>query len=420
MASPNLLGNEKKNSFPFAFLSFFRNFAFESSASPMFDDRKYKIVYCTPALYSAGGVERVVSLKASYFAEVFGYDVTIIVTEGQGRACFFPLSDKVRVINLQLGFEDLWRVSFIKKILLYLKKQRRFKKLLTAELRSIQPDFTITTLRREVNFITSIHDGSVKIGELHVNRANYRNFDERNSNIVKRWFARVWLNSLIRHLKKLDKLVVLTDSALKDWPEINRIIKIPDPLPFHINGRNNLEYKRMISIGRYDYDKGNDLLLQIWAKIEKQMPEWRLDIYGNGNREPYESQMKLLGIDTSRCHLYGPTVDVLKEYSTSSVFVLPSRFEGFGLVLIEAMATGVPVVSFNCENGPRSIITDGVDGFLIPLFDMDAFAEKVILLMTDESLRRKMGENAQKSATRFGIEKVGFQWKQLFAKLKAN
>lgn len=78
-------------------------------------ERKYKIVYCAPALYSAGGVERVISFKASYFTEVYGYDVTIIVTEGQGRECFFPLSDKVRVINLQLGFEELWRVPFIKR-----------------------------------------------------------------------------------------------------------------------------------------------------------------------------------------------------------------------------------------------------------------------------------------------------------------
>ena len=105
----------------------------------------YKVVFCAPALYSAGGVERVVSVKASYFAEVYGYDVTVIVTEGQGHACFFPLSDKVHIINLQLDFEALWRASFIKKIFLYLKKQHQYKKLLTDQLMRIRPDFTITT-----------------------------------------------------------------------------------------------------------------------------------------------------------------------------------------------------------------------------------------------------------------------------------
>lgn len=383
-------------------------------------EREYKIVYCTPALYSAGGVERIVSLKASFFAEVYGYDVTVIVTEGQGRACFFPLSDKVRIINLQLGFEELWRASFIKKIFLYMKKQRQYKKLLTNQLMRIRPNFTISTLRREINFITSIPDGSIKIGELHVNRANYRNFSDKDTNVVKRWFAHIWMNNLIRHIKKLDKMIVLTDSALKDWPELNHIVKIPDPLPFRINGKSTLEHKRIISLGRYDYDKGNDLLLQVWAKIEKQMSEWRLDIYGNGNREPYKAQLRLLGIDTSRCHLHGPVTDVLKEYYSCSIFVLPSRFEGFGLVLIEAMAAGVPVVSFDCENGPRSIITESIDGFLIPPFDIDEFAEKVLLLMNDDNLRKKMGENAQKSAAQYDIERVGLQWKQLFNELMAN
>jgi predicted glycosyltransferase len=119
---------------------------------------KYKIVYCTPALYSAGGTERVVSVKANYFADVLGYDVTIIVTEGKNGNSFFPLSEKVKVVNLGLNFEELWNITFVKKVLLYLKKQRKYKKLLTKELMSIRPDITITTLRREINFINSIKD----------------------------------------------------------------------------------------------------------------------------------------------------------------------------------------------------------------------------------------------------------------------
>ena len=257
----------------------------------MINNQKYKIVYCTPALYSAGGVERVVSVKASYFAEVYGYDVTIIVTEGQGRECFFPLSDKVRVINLQLGFEDLWRASFLKKVLLYFKKQRRYKQLLTIELMRLRPDITISVLRREINFINSIPDGSKKIGELHVNRSNYRNFIGNDSNIIKRQFARFWMNNLIGHLKQLDRMVVLTESAKKDWSELSNVTLIPDPLPFMVDEVSSLIFKRVICIGRYDFDKGNDLLLNAWARVEKQVPEWILDIYGNGNTEAYQQLM---------------------------------------------------------------------------------------------------------------------------------
>ena len=387
-------------------------------SNKMVRNRNYKIVFCTPALYSAGGVERVVTVKASYFAEHLGYDVTIIVTEGKGRSSFFPVSDKVNVVNFELGFEDLWKASFLKKIYLYFHKQRRFRKLLASELMRIRPDFTISTLRREINFLNSINDGSVKIGELHVNRANYRSVTVINP--VKKLFSHFWTKSLIGHLMKLNKMVVLTDNALNDWPEISNIIKIPDPIPFKFEIACPLSAQRVVSIGRYDYDKGNDLLLQIWSKVETRMNDWCLDIYGNGNREPYQELIKKLGIDQSRCHLHSPVSDVKAEYLNSSIFVLPSRYEGFGLVLIEAMACGVPVVSFDCDNGPRSIITNGEDGFLIPTFDIDAFADKLIQLMLDKNLRMTMGEKAQRSAAQYDIDRIGLQWKQLFDELMAN
>ena len=378
------------------------------------NNRKYKIVYCTPALYSAGGVERVVSVKASYFAEVYGYDVTIIVTEGQGRECFFPLSDKVRVINLQLGFEDLWCVSFLKKILLYFKKQRRYKQLLTIELMRLRPDITISVLRREINFINSIPDGSRKIGELHVNRSNYRNFTGNDSNIIKRQFARFWMKNLIGHLKQLDRMVVLTESAKNDWSELSNVTLIPDPLPFTADEVSPLTFKRLVCIGRYDYDKGNDLLLNAWARVEKQILEWKLDIFGNGNMETYQQLMVQLGIDSSRCHLHGPITEVKREYLQSSLFVLPSRYEGFGLVLIEAMACGLPVVSFDCENGPRNIIRDGQNGFLVQAFDVDAFAERLLTLIRNEELRYKMGAEARQSSRQYQIEDIALRWKSLF------
>ena len=138
---------------------------------------KLKLVYITPALYMAGGVERVLTLKANYFVEHYGYDITIILTEGKDKPLFYPLSDKINVINLDINFEELWRCSFVKKIFVYLKKQRLFKKLLTAELMRLRPDITVSLLRREINFITDIPDGSKKIGELHVNRANYRSLE---------------------------------------------------------------------------------------------------------------------------------------------------------------------------------------------------------------------------------------------------
>ena len=134
------------------------------------------MVYCIPALYLAGGMERVLTMKANYFAETYGYDVTLILTDGKDKPLFYPLSPKVKVVNLDIGFEELWNCSFVKKVILYLKKQRQYRKLLTATLMELRPDITISMLRREINFICKIKDGSRKIGEIHINRAHYRTF----------------------------------------------------------------------------------------------------------------------------------------------------------------------------------------------------------------------------------------------------
>lgn len=378
---------------------------------------KYKIVYCTPALYSAGGTERVVSVKANYFADVLGYDVTIIVTEGKNGNSFFPLSDKVKVINLGLNFEELWNIAFVKKVLLYLKKQRKYKKLLTNELLRIRPDITITTLRREINFINEIPDGSIKIGEQHLSRTNYRKIDARFSKFYEISFFRWWKDRVVVSLTKLDRFVVLTSDAASEWPEIPNITMIPDPLPIKVSNCSPLSAKRVITIGRYSYEKGYDLLLRVWSMVEKKCSDWQLDVFAMGDPTPYIKIMDELSIDKKRCHLNSSVVDVENEFVNSSILVLPSRTEGFGLVLVEAMACGLPVISFDCENGPRSIITDGEDGFLIPPLDVESFADCLIQLMNDGKLRKVIGENGQRKSQLYHIDSIGRQWKQLFGEI---
>lgn len=378
---------------------------------------KYKIVYCTPALYSAGGTERVVSVKANYFADVLGYDVTVIVTEGKNGNSFFPLSDKVKVINLGLNFEDLWNTTFVKKVLLYIKKQRKYKKLLTNELLRIRPDITITTLRREINFINDVPDGSLKIGEQHLSRTNYRKIDARFSKFYEISFFRWWKDRVVTSLIKLDRLVVLTADAASEWPELSNITMIPDPLPIKVNNCSSLTAKRVITIGRYSYEKGYDLLLKVWSIAEKKCTDWQLDIFAMGDPTPYVKIMDELSIDKKRCHLNSSVVDVESEYINSSILVQPSRTEGFGLVLVEAMACGLPVISFDCENGPRSIISEGEDGFLIPSFDVKLFANRLVQLMKDDKLRKTMGEKGQRKSQLYKIDSVGVQWKNLFDEL---
>ena len=362
-------------------------------------------------------MERVLTLKANYFAEHFGYDITIILTDGKDKPLFYPLSDKIKVINLDINFEELWTCSFVKKIFVYLKKQRLYKKRVREELMHIRPDITISLLRREINFINDIKDGSRKIGELHVNRANYRNFEQCDANFIKNLFAKFWMRSLVGKLKRLDRFVVLTEEDKLAWPELMNVCVIPDPLSFKATLQSPLTAKRVIAVGRYVYQKGFDLLLQAWAKVEKECPDWQLAIYGDGDRAPYQQQMKVLGIDSSRCHLNGPTSNIQQEYANSSLFVFSSRFEGFGMVLVEAMSCGLPVVSFACPCGPKDIVSDGEDGLLVEPGNIDKLSEAMTKMIREDNLRTSMAQSAMVNAESFRMERIAQQWKQLFTSL---
>ena len=383
-------------------------------------NNQYKIVYCTPSLYMAGGVERVLTLKANYFAEVYGYEVTIIITDGKDKDFFFPLSPKVKVLNLGVNFEDMWHKSLLKRFYLYIRKERQFKRLLSIELNRIKPDITISLLRREINFLTGINDGSKKIGEIHINRAHYRNFTPNRTNFFKVLFAKYWMRGLVIKIKKLDRFVVLTEYDRQAWQEIPRVDVIPNPLPFYPKlSQIVVRRKCLIAVGRYFDEKGYDLLLKVWAIIEKKCSDWELDIYGDGNKSFYEKIASSLCIDRSRCRLNDRIADVQKVYLGSSVFVCTSRFEGFGMGIIEAMACGLPVVAFDCLWGPRSIIQNGVDGILVENGNIEKMADVIIALIRNPILITKMGQNARKNVLRYDIDVIASQWKKLFDELMA-
>ena len=377
-------------------------------------NKYYKIVYCTPSLYMAGGVERVLTLKANYFAEVYGYDITIITTDGSENDCFFSLSPKVKVVNLNINFEEMWHHSFLKRLSLYIPKERLFKKKLTEELNRINPDITISLLRREINFLTDILDGSKKIGEIHINRAHYRNFTPNRTNPVKALFAKYWMYGLVNKIRKLDRFVVLTEYDRQAWQDISRVDVIPNPLPFYPDVKDGPRRKRVIAVGRYFDEKGYDLLLKAWALVVNRCDDWELAIYGDGNKTYYERIASLLNLDKRRCRLYDRIHDVQKEYLDSSLFVCTSRFEGFGMGIIEAMACGLPVVAFDCLWGPRSIISNGEDGVLVENGNVPKFAEAILSLIENPEKLQMMCNNAHKNVWRFNIEGIALKWKKLF------
>lgn len=373
-----------------------------------------KIVYCLPSLYIPGGMERVLTVKANYFAEVYGYEIYIVLTDGKDKKPYYPLSSKIRVLNLAVDFDDLNGMSLTIRFIGYLKKQLLYKNKLRKCLMQIRPDITISMLRREINFINKIKDGSVKIGEIHINRDNFRDL---NGSALKHFISKLWMHQLVQSLKKLDHFVVLSYEDFEKWTEIKRVSVIHNPLSFFPDQASDCKNHQVIAVGRYVYQKGFDMLIDAWKIVVESHPDWELRIYGAGDRVEYEKQVATLGLENT-CFLEPSASNIVEKYIESTVFVLSSRFEGWGLVITEAMACGLPVVSFDCPCGPKDIIREGEDGFLVKVGDIQTMADRIKVLIENESLRQKMGSKAKFNAERFKIENIALQWKELFEVLK--
>lgn len=366
-----------------------------------------KIVYCTPSLYIPGGVERVLTTKANYLADVVGYDVYIILTDGKEKPLHYELSSKIHLINLEVNFEELWGMSFLQKGIAYLKKQRIFKKRLSEALYKIKPDITISLLRREINFLCDIKDGSKKLGEIHVNRKNYRNFEAKDTNIIKELFSKYWMRSLVKQLKRLDRFVVLTEEDKRNWVELPNVTVIPNPLQnTEKTPISTVENKKVIAVGRYVYQKGFDLLVDAWERVVEKHPDWNLYVYGRGEKNKYRQ--------VQNCFFEDVVANINEKYAESSIFVLSSRFEGFGMVIVEAMRCGVPAVSFACPCGPCDIIAHKKDGFLVENGNVEQLAERICYLIEHPDERKEMGRNAIEKAKNYSLDEIGKRWINLF------
>lgn len=192
---------------------------------------------------------------------------------------------------------------------------------------------------------------------------------------------------------------------------------IPNPSSIYPTEKANLENPKVIAVGSHTYNKGYDRLLNAWKYISKEYPDWQLHIFGKSNPTVnLEVLVNELKIESS-VFLNPPTKNIEQEYLNSSVFVLPSRSEGFGMVLIEAMACGVPCVSFDCPSGPRDIITNDIDGFLVKNHDVEGFTKKIMYLMQDKQLRKKMGQKAKENVSKYAPTRIVKQWDSLFKEL---
>lgn len=376
-----------------------------------------KIVYFVGGLLSPNGMGAILSQKINYLAEHTNYDLYMILTEKAGAPWFYDINPKVKWVNFDINFDELDVMPIYKKVLFYWLKQRKFRQMFTDYLMKVRPDITVSICRREINFINNIKDGSKKVAEIHFARPFYRRFEKPFfPKLINEWISNLWVGSLIKQLKRLDRFVVLTKEDSKNWPELTNLVVIPNFVFSNTSLKSDLSSKRVVAVGRYSWQKGFDMLIDAWKIVSARHPDWHLDIYGSGDNISYQKLADELCLSSSvTCH---KSVDhVYEKYSESSIYVLSSRYEGFGLVLVEAMGTGLPVVSFACPCGPRDIIEDGVSGYLVKAGDVRKMAEKICYLIENRDVRESMGQAAIARAGMFSRDQVMHRWIELFESL---
>lgn len=373
-----------------------------------------KIVYCIAGTYNSGGMERVLANKSNYLVRK-GHEIVIVTTDQCGRPPFFELDKRIRCYDLNVKYEENNGGTFLNKLLHYPFKQRKHKKRLTDLLSELKADVVVSMFCNDASFLWKIKDGSKKVLEIHFCRYKRLQYARKGLwKLADQYRSRKDLKTV----KKYDKFVVLTHEDKKYWGDISGIVVIPNSLTFPVSKEPSaLHNKKVIAVGRYDYQKGFDLLIEVWSMLHRIRPEWTLDIIGNGEwANRLQRQIESFGLNRCIC-LKSSANHIEEEYMQPSLLVMSSRYEGLPMVLLEAQSFGLPIVSFACKCGPRDIITDGEDGFLVPEGELATMADRILTLMDNEVLRKRMGQAAQINCRRFSESVVMEKWERLFLQL---
>lgn len=375
------------------------------------------ILYCIHSTYNPGGMERVLLNKVTWLVEKKGWDVTVVTTDQHRRPPFYPFPEEVKMIDLGVNYSDDNGKPFLKKFCGFVRRRRLHEKRFKALLEQIRPDVVDCFYPGECSFVPRLKDGSKKVMELHQSKLFHHQYN-RTGLMGLADKARARMDE--RLVRKFDRFVVLTEEDAMMWGEMPSIRVIPNAANFIADSYSDCTAKRVIAVGRLDYQKSFDRLVLVWEKVHEKMPDWRLDIFGQG-----EWKAMLQGMIDERglqdcVRLNGPTKDIGKEYAESSMLVMSSHYEGFPMVMIEAMACGLPAVCFDFKCGPRDIIVEGENGLIVPDGDIGGLAEAIVRLMEDEELRKRMGENAKRVVETYSEEKVMNKWVSLYEEIVAD
>lgn len=342
-----------------------------------------KIVFYVNSMAPAGGVERVMS---SHIRHTSRKHQSVLLTKDDGQS-FYDLPEKIELRSLRTTFATSmqsrwWRIA--KTIETIVRSVIRLRTVLRTE----RPDviYTSNIVNLLEVFLAQRHLRNVWSTE----HSSFQAYNPIYKFLAKKLYKKVRVLSVPTR----------TDVDVYGSLAVNSVY-LPNPLPFQSMQQCALTESSVICVGRLTDDKRHDLLLRMWCEVTQTHPDWKLHIFGSGeNRGALLRLMYQLKLE-SCVEFHNPVKDIQNEYLQSSISVLSSRNEGFGMVLVEAMACGLPCVAFDCPSGPRDIVIDGVNGFLVENGNDAQFVQRIITLITDVQLRERLGAGARESVQRF-------------------
>lgn len=360
-----------------------------------------KILYVTPSIDDAGGLSRVLSVKANYLSETLGYTVHILTQNKSKSPLFYDLSPTIVLHNMVL---ERNKIQFLFQYIKSLKKH----------IEEIKPDVIIICdngikaylipflLKTNIPLVFELH-GSRYVQESEINSISAR-IKSKLINFIKEMGT-----------KRFSKFVVLSEFSQKEWKNVKTDV-IPNPVWIHNESKVTFQYKKVIAVSRHSYEKGIDRLLVIWKEVISKHPDWILDIYGKSDtNKTYIKLAEALNL-SKNVNFHEPVSNIEEKYLESYMFLMTSRHEGFPMVLLEALAVGLPCIAYDCPVGPRAIIKNNKTGFLIPEEDSELFIAKICSLIENKELAMQMGLNAQNS-TEYKLDVIMKQWDMFFKNL---